>query len=458
MLLPNLSPSTPSLYEIHELQRAAMAPFRMGLEFTRLALSNPLNPLSHTPAAQFFNAAAQVFEHVTRRYGRPDWGIEQVTVDGRDVPVAREVVMERSFMRLQHFACEAGRDVPRLLIVAPLSGHFATLLRGTVQTLLADHDVYVTDWRDARMVPLAAGNFTLASYVDYVIDCLHFLGPGTHVLAVCQPAVPVMAAVSVMASWGDVCAPATMTLIGGPIDTRRSPTAVNTFAKEHPIEWFERNVVVDVPLPYPGAGRRVYPGFIQLTNFIGMNLERHVQAHQELFDHLVTGDEDSAAAKRDFYEEFLAVMDIPADFYLDTVATVFHRHDLPEGTMRVRWQPVDPARITSTAILCIEGERDDISGVGQTRAALDLTPNLPDDMKAYHLQAGAGHYGVFNGSRFRAEVAPRIGAFTRRFDPVGGSERRVQLTGWRGKDRRTRPRGAGHVAAVVQAPRSQGDA
>ena len=404
------------LYYLHELHRLSMIPTRMAVESMRMTLKNPFNPLAHTGAGRILASAAEVFEHATRRYGKPAWDLESTTIDGRAVPVEEEVVISRAYCHLLHFKREIERDDPKLLIVAPLSGHYATLLRGTVETLLPDHDIYITDWIDAKMVPMTADNFNLSDYVDYIIDFLHFLGPNTHVLAVCQPSVPVLAAVSIMSGWNDACTPASMTLMGGPIDTRNSPTQVNKLALENSLEWFEEHVVVRVPPPYPGAGRRVYPGFIQLTNFMAMNLERHIAAHNELFDHLVKGDDDAADKKKAFYEEYRAVMDLTAEFYLQTVKTVFQDHALPKNEMVVRWQPVLPEKITKTAILCVEGELDDISGVGQTKAALEITPNLPDEMKRYHLQKGAGHYGVFNGSRWRSEIAPAVKQFIQDFD------------------------------------------
>jgi len=291
--------------------------------------------------------------------------------------------------------------------------------------------------------------FNLDDYIDYVIDFLHLLGPNTHVLAVCQPSVPALAAVSVMSGWGDNCVPATLTMIGGPIDTRQSPTAVNLLAKEHPIEWFEQNVVVSVPPPYPGMFRQVYPGFIQLTNFIAMNYERHLESYNELFDHLVQGDDEAADKKLAFYEEYRAVMDLPAEFYLQTVKTVFQEHELPRGKMIARWHQVLPEYITRTALLCIEGELDDISGVGQTKAALEITPNLPDEMKEYYLQKGVGHYGVFNGGKWRSEIAPRIKRFIRSHDRQAGTGKRAAgQAGWRGPDRRG---GNGKAAGAEQA-------
>jgi len=404
------------LYHMHEAQRLAMQPVRMWSRMVNLGLNNAFNPVAYTPLGRYVASIGDVFEHVTRRYDKPAWDIATTRIDNRTVEVSEEIAIQRTYCHLLHFRRHTSRRDPRLLIVAPLSGHYATLLRGTVQTLLPDHDIYVTDWQDCRMVPVAADRFNLDDYVDYVMDFLHYLGPNTHVLAVCQPSVPVMAAVSVMSGWGDLCVPATMTLIGGPIDTRKNPTAVNDLATTHPIEWFEKNVITAVPFPYPGVGRAVYPGFLQLTNFISMNLDRHMASLGELFDHLVAGDDEEADRKKAFYGEYLSVMDLTAEFYLQTVKDVFQEHALPKGNMVVRWHPVRPETITRTAILCIEGELDDISGVGQTKAALDLTPNLPDTMKHYHLQEGAGHYGVFNGGKFRKTIAPLIADFIRRHD------------------------------------------
>jgi poly(3-hydroxybutyrate) depolymerase len=405
------------LYYLHELHRLSMMPARAVADAVRFTAQHPMNPLAYTPLGRSFNAAAEVFEQVTRRYGKPEWGIATTEIGRKQVPVTVETAMQRSYCQLLHFRRDIKRNKdPRLLIVAPLSGHYATLLRGTVETMLPNHDVYITDWADCRMVPVSMDRFNLSDYIDYVIDFLHFLGPNTHVLAVCQPSVPVLAAVSVMSGWGDDCVPATMTLIGGPIDTLENPTAVNKLAQEHDMEWFEQNVVTTVPPPYPGAGRSVYPGFLQLTNFISINLEKHMESMGQLFDHLVEGDDESAEKKRAFYEEYLAVMDLPAEFYLETVKTVFQDHALPKGKMTARWQPVVPDRIRRTAILCVEGELDDICGVGQTKAALKLTPNVNSDMKDYHLQKGVGHYGVFNGGKWRRDVAPKIAQFIRDHD------------------------------------------
>jgi poly(3-hydroxybutyrate) depolymerase len=403
-----------SYYQLYELNHAALGPFRAAADATRLYFQNPLNPLAHTPFGRSVAAAAELFERTTRRYGKPDFGIVQTSVRGVTVPVTERVAWERPFCRLLHFEkalVPGGAEQPKLLIVAPMSGHYATLLRGTVATMLPEHDVYITDWVDARMVPLAEGGFDLDDYIDYVISMLHRLGAGTHIMAVCQPSVPVLAAVSLMEAKGDTALPATMTLMGGPIDTRVSPTAVNTVANSHDLDWFRQNVIMKVPFPHPGFMREVYPGFLQISGFLSMNMERHVQAHQDFYSHLMSGDGDSAEKHREFYDEYLAVMDLTAEFYLQTVDTAFIRHALPKGEMTHRGEKVDPGAIHSVALLTVEGENDDISGVGQTKAAHDIMPGIPAAMKAHYLQPKVGHYGVFNGSRFRAEIAPRIADF-----------------------------------------------
>jgi poly(3-hydroxybutyrate) depolymerase len=427
------------LYYLHEFSRMAMAPARAMTEGLRMILDNPLNPLTDTPMARSFSSSAEIFEHLTRSYGKPAWGLNETPIDGVAVPIEEEVMIKRTYCHLLHFKRAAERNDPKLLIVAPLSGHYATLLRGTVEAMLPDHDVYITDWLDCRMIPVIQDRFNLNDYIDYLIDFLHFLGPNTHVLAVCQPSVPALAAVSVMSGWGDNCVPASLTMIGGPIDTRKSPTQVNKLAKENSIEWFEQNVVVSVPPPYPGAFRKVYPGFIQLTNFIAMNYDKHMESYNQLFDHLVQGDDEAADKKLTFYEEYRAVMDLPAEFYLQTVKTVFQEHELPRGKMIARWHPVLTEFITRTALLCIEGELDDISGVGQTKAALEITPNLADEMKEYYMQKGVGHYGVFNGGKWRNDIAPRIKRFIRTHDHQMGTGIGHQVavpTGWSGPDRR----------------------
>ncbi|MBN9023100.1 MAG: polyhydroxyalkanoate depolymerase [Rhizobiales bacterium] len=415
-------------YQLYELNHAALSPFRAAADATRLYFKNPLNPFANTPFGRSVAAAAELFERTTRRYGKPEFGLASTSVNGERFPVVERTVWERPFCRLLHFekVGRSGRPQPKLLIVAPMSGHYATLLRGTVETMLPDHDVYITDWIDARMVPLAEGRFDLDDYIDYVISILHFLGEGAHVMAVCQPSVPVLAAVAVMESRGDRHVPATMTLMGGPIDTRRNPTAVNTLANDHDLDWFRRNAIMQVPFPHPGFMREVYPGFLQISGFLSMNLGRHMQAHREFFGHLVEGDGDSAEKHRDFYDEYLAVMDLTAEFYLQTVDTVFIRHALPKGEMMHRGERVDPGAIRRTALFTVEGENDDISGVGQTKAAQDICTGIPDERRAHYLQPKVGHYGVFNGSRFRAEIAPRIGDFIRShaFPPANGRAER----------------------------------
>ncbi|HEU4985763.1 MAG TPA: polyhydroxyalkanoate depolymerase [Rhizobiaceae bacterium] len=401
-------------YQLYEFNHAALQPFRAYADALRLFYSNPLNPFSETAFGRTMAAGAELFERTTRRYGKPQFGLTKTNVDFQTVAVSEKIVWSRPFCKLIHFKRDlpAGRRPdPKLLIVAPMSGHYATLLRGTVEAMLPYAEVHITDWADARMVPLSEGHFDLDDYIDYVIDMLHALGPGAHVMAVCQPSVPVLAATAIMEMRGDPFAPATMTLMGGPIDTRRNPTAVNMLAEEKGTDWFRNNVIMQVPWPNPGFMRDVYPGFLQLSGFMSMNLDRHLIAHKDFFMHLVKHDGDSAEKHRDFYDEYLAVMDLTAEFYLQTVDTVFVRHALPKGEMTHRGVPVDPAAIRNTALLTVEGENDDISGVGQTRAAHDLCVNIPQERRSHYLQPAVGHYGVFNGSRFRAEIVPRITDF-----------------------------------------------
>ena len=357
----------------------------------------------------------ELFERVTRRYGRPEWQIDFTTVGGERVPIHINTVWERPFCRLLHFerafTRAPRRPQPKLLLVAPMSGHYATLLRGTVEAFLPNHEVYITDWQSARSVPLSDGRFDLDDYVDYVVSMLHMLGGDAHVIAVCQPSVPVMAAVALMEADKDPYVPHSMILMGGPIDTRINSNAVNKMAESRGLDWFRNHVVTKVPFPHPGFMRDVYPGFLQLHGFMTMNLDRHIEAHQNLFHHLVKGDGDSAQKHREFYDEYLAVMDLAAEFYLQTVDTVFIRHALPKGEMTHRGRPIDPAQIKRVALMTVEGEHDDISAVGQTEAAHRLCAHIPSDNKVHYLQPGVGHYGVFNGSRFRAEIAPRIADF-----------------------------------------------
>ncbi|MEO3386910.1 polyhydroxyalkanoate depolymerase [Mesorhizobium sp. CAU 1741] len=398
-------------YQLYEFNHAVLQPYRAYADALGLFYKNPLNPLSTTPFGRSMSAAAEVFERTTRRYAKPDFNLPTAKVDFTEVEMKEKVVWSRPFCDLIHFerALPKGRRPdPKLLIVAPMSGHYATLLRGTVESMTQHAEVYITDWTDARMVPLSDGRFDLDDYIDYVIDMLHHLGPDTHVMAVCQPSVPVLAAVAVMEARGDANAPASMTLMGGPIDTRRNPTAVNNLAEEKGIDWFRDNVIMQVPFPNPGFMRDVYPGFLQLSGFMSMNLDRHLIAQKDFFVHLVKNDGDSAEKHRDFYDEYLAVMDLTAEFYLQTVDTVFVRHDLPKGQMLHRSEKVDLTAVRNVALFTVEGENDDISGLGQTQAAHDLCVNIPEEKRAHYMQPKVGHYGVFNGSRFRAEIVPRI--------------------------------------------------
>jgi len=403
------------MYWFYEVSQAALNPSRALADATKLLFKNPLNPWAATTFGKSIAAACEVFERSTRRYGRPEWDINNTLVGGERVPVTIETLWERPFCRLLHFTRVFEhaplRPQPRLLIVAPLSGHYATLLRGTVEAFLPNHDVYITEWIDARMVPIMEGPFDLDDYIDYLISILHLLRGDVHVIAVCQPSVPVLAAVALMEAVEDPCIPRSMVLMGGPIDTRVNPTRVNAHAEARGTDWFRRHVITKVPFPQPGVMRDVYPGFLQLHGFVSMNLDRHIEAHRKLFYHLVEGDGDSAQKHREFYDEYLAVMDLAAEYYLQTVETVFVRHALPKGTMSHRDQPVDLSKIRRVALMTVEGEHDDISGIGQTEAAHRLLNNLSDDLKTHWLQPGVGHYGVFNGSRFRAEIAPRIADF-----------------------------------------------
>ncbi|MFM8607610.1 MAG: polyhydroxyalkanoate depolymerase [Hyphomicrobiales bacterium] len=402
------------LYMWYEATHAMLGPARALAGSTKLFYNNPANPLSHSPFGRGVAAACEMFERTTRRYGKPEFGYGSISVNGVQTEIVEDVLWSKPFCNLVNFRkMSAGRPLnqPKILMVAPMSGHYATLLRGTVETFLPTHDVYITDWIDARTVPLSTGRFDLDDYIDYVIEMIRLLGPDVHLMAVCQPSVPVIAAIARMEAEGDPAAPLSMTLMGGPIDTRESPTKVNLLAQDRGTEWFKRNCIVKVPLPNAGFMRDVYPGFLQLSGFMAMNIDRHIEAHGEMFSHLVHGDGDSAEKHRDFYDEYLAVMDLTAEFYLQTVDTVFVRHALPNGEMRHRDQLVDLTAIKRCALMTVEGENDDISGVGQTRAAHKLCVNIPESRRVHWLQPKVGHYGVFNGSRFRAEVAPRIADF-----------------------------------------------
>jgi poly(3-hydroxybutyrate) depolymerase len=408
---------------------AALDPSRAFADATKLFFKNPVNPLSHTTYGKSVAAAMELFERTTRIYGRPDWHVDETLVGGERVPVRVNTVWERPFCRLLHFERifkhVPRRPQPKLLLVAPKSGPYATLLRGTVEAFLPNHDVYITDWRNARSVPVAEGRFDLDDYIDYVISMLHMLEGDAHVIAVCQPSVPVLAAVALMEADDDPYVPHSMTLMGGPIDTRVNSTSVNKLAMSKGIDWFRNHVITKVPFPHPGVMRDVYPGFLQLSGFMSMNLDRHMEAHRDLFRNLVKGDGDSATKHKEFYDEYLAVMDLSAEFYLQTVDTVFIRHALPQGEMTHRGRLIDPSQIRRVALMTVEGEHDDISGLGQTEATHKLCPNIPAEDKAHYMQRDVGHYGVFNGSRFRSEIQPRIADFVLSHNggPAGRSKR-----------------------------------
>ncbi|TAN55939.1 MAG: polyhydroxyalkanoate depolymerase, partial [Rhodospirillales bacterium] len=356
-------------------------------------------------------------ERTTRHYPKPEWGLHATVIDGKSVSVETEIAWaENPFCHLLHFKRDvpAKRKDPKILMLAPLSGHYATLLRGTVEALLPAHDIYISDWIDASTVPLAEGHFDLDDYVDMVIGMIRFLGPETHVMAVCQPSVPAMAAVALMAGLNDPCQPRSMTLMGGPIDTRHNLTQPNKLAQSRSLSWFERNVVHVVPINHPGHGRRVYPGFLQLSGFMAMNLDRHVDAHVKLFNHMVQGDGDGVAEHKAFYDEYLSVMDLPAEYYLQTIHTVFQEHLLPKGEWISRGRRVDTAAIRKTALMTVEGEKDDISAMGQTWAAHLICENIPSEMHHHRLQEKVGHYGIFNGRRWREEIMPDVADFIRR--------------------------------------------
>jgi poly(3-hydroxybutyrate) depolymerase len=399
------------LYYAYQAQCDALAPFRLFADSARSFLDQ--HWFGNSPLVRGASAALSLFSDTRISHERPAFGIDRVTVDGAEIAVTEEAVAAHPFCRLVHFRKAAALDQPKLLMVAPLSGHFATLLRGTVETALPDHDVYLTDWVNARNVSVRYGRFDLDDEIELIIDFIRRLGPGCHVMAVCQPSVPVLAAVSLMAAAGDPCQPASMVLMGGPIDPAANPTEVNRFAESHSLAWFEHMAITIVPVRYSGAFRRVYPGFLQLAGFLSMNLDRHVEAHWRMFRQLVAGDDESAAATRVFYDEYSTVMDLPAEFYLQTVDRVFQRHDLAHGRFRMRGEPVDPGAIEQTALMTVEGERDDICAVGQTAAAHLLCRNLAPDRHAHHLQPQVGHYGVFHGRRWQNEIYPKVREFIR---------------------------------------------
>jgi poly(3-hydroxybutyrate) depolymerase len=397
-------------YDIYQAHSDFMARMRMFTDAALATLSHPW--LIDMPAARRIVAACSVFASAQLRHRRPDFAIPKVTVrdDGapREVMVHEEAVHVAPFCTLLRFAREGVEGQPRVLLAAPLSGHFSTLLRETVRTMLPEHDVYITDWHNARDVPLAAGRFGLEEYTAYLIDFLSILGEGAHLMAVCQPCVSALAATAIMAEEHHPAQPRSLTLMAGPIDTRINPTTVNHLATERPYRWFENNLISTVPPPHRGAGRRVYPGFLQLAAFMNMNLSRHMEAFRGMYRDLARGDFARAAVTRAFYEEYFSVLDLPAEFYLDTIRDVFQEHLLPRGELRWRGRSVNPAAIRRTALLTVEGERDDICAQGQTMAAQELCSRIPAWMKSHHMQTGVGHYGVFSGRLWQQQTYPLV--------------------------------------------------
>ena len=436
------------LYQLYETQRSFMEPFAELAQAASKLYSNPLNPASQTPLAQRVSAGYALMHRLGKDYVKPEFGIRTVKVNGVDVAIHERVEIDKPFCELRRFkrfsddpaTLQALKAQPPVLIVAPLSGHYATLLRDTVRTMLQDHKVYITDWKNARLVPLSDGEFHLDDYVNYVQEFIRHVQAiygNCHVMSVCQPTVPVLAAVSLMASRGEKT-PLSMTMMGGPIDARRSPTSVNNLATNKSFEWFENNVIYRVPPNFPGAGRRVYPGFLQHTGFVAMNPDRHASSHYDYFKDLIKGDGASAEAHRKFYDEYNAVLDMDADYYLETIKTVFQDFKLVHGTWDVKGvdgklERVRPQDIKNTALLTVEGELDDISGSGQTRAAQDLCSNIPKNDRQHLEVEGAGHYGIFSGRRWREVVYPQVTAFIRRH---------------------ALPQGAAKAAAASPAPKS----
>lgn len=407
------------LYHAYEISHAAISPMRAAARVGHEVITNPFNPMAGTYGSRAVSAALEMFITATRRYGKPAFGLDRTMVDGEETPVVEEVVWSGPFCNLLHFrrdsAAAERRDDPKVLMVAPMSGHYATLLRGTVRDMLPDHDIYITDWIDAREVPVGIASFDLDDYTDYLIAMIEHLAQGGEriaVMAVCQPGIPVMAAASLMAMDGNPARPASMVLMGSPMNTARNPKQPNEIAANRPLSWFESNVVVRVPWPNPGFMRRVYPGFLQLSGFLAMNIDRHVDAHVHQFRNLVRGDGDSADQHRVFYDEYLAVMDLSADFYLQTVERVFQKRLLARGEYPYRGTRIEPAAITDIGLMTVEGEKDDITGLGQTEAAHEMV-RAPCDRHRHFVAEGVGHYGVFNGSRWRSMILPEVREFIR---------------------------------------------
>jgi poly(3-hydroxybutyrate) depolymerase len=407
------------LYHLHDLQRKLLNPLSLWAQATSELFSSPYSPLSYTPFARRMAAGYDLLHRVGKYYEKPAFGLDATSIDGTEVAVVEETSLAKPFCNLLHFsrklpkALAARANDPKVLVVAPLSGHHATLLRDTVRALLPDHDVWITDWVDARLVPLAHGPWHLEDYVAYVTEFIQLLGPDVHLISVCQPTVPVLAAVSLMATANDPKQPRSMTMMGGPIDTRRNPTQVNALAKKKPYEWFETNVIFKVPSQHPGYLRRVYPGFLQHAGFVAMNPDRHLNSHWDYYLDLVKGDQDDVEGHRRFYDEYNAVLDLPAEYYLDTIKIVFQEHRLPNGTWVIKGTRVAPEDIKTVALFTIEGELDDISGSGQTQAAHDLCVNIPKAKQKHLTAQGVGHYGIFSGRRWREMIYPQIRDFIR---------------------------------------------
>ena len=399
------------LYALHDMTSRSLAPLAAFARMGSWLTSAPLIPFSRASTPRQAHAGFELLERLSKTYAKPGFRIKEVSVAGESVAVDELVALDAPFCKLVHFAKrQANRGAP-LLVVAPMSGHHATLLRDTVQTLLARHDVYITDWKDARDVPLKAGRFDLADYARYVQDCIRAIGPGVHVLAVCQPCVPVLAAISLMEQSGEALVPKSLTLIAGPVDARQSPTAVNKFAADHELEYFKHQIVEKVPMTFAGRGRLVYPGFKQLTAFVMMNRDKHTAAYREFYEAVAAGQETKADKHRQFYDEYNAVMDMPGEYYLETIEKVFKSHDLARGELHLAGQLVAPSAISRTALLTIEGEQDDITGAGQTHAAQKLCSGLDESSRQTLTVPEVGHYGAFSGSRFRTQIAPAVGDF-----------------------------------------------
>jgi len=408
------------LYEWHEMQRAWLNPISRWAQASAQFYSHPVSPFAYMPVSKRLAASFELLHRLGKDYERPAWEIESVNIDGNEITVKIETEVDKPFCKLTHFKRDlpASRNAsdPRVLVFAPLSGHHATLLRDTVRTLLQHHDVWITEWLDARLVPLSAGTFSLDDYIDYAREFIRHLGPNVHLISVCQPTVPVLAAVSLMASAEEKASPKSMTMMGGPIDTRRGQTEVNALALRKSLSWFENNVIYSVPSQYPGYLRKVYPGFLQHAGFIAMNPNRHAQSHYDYYLNLIKGDEEDVESHRKFYDEYNAVLDLPAEYYLQTIKTVFQEHALPRGIWSVRGDLVRPHDIKHTALMTVEGELDDISGPGQTQAAHQLCTGIAKSRQFDFIVPKAGHYGIFSGRRWREVVYPKVKNFIASFN------------------------------------------